>query len=248
MTIPASTPKPWRARSIMPSSNGGLFPARSTIPQQLVKLVFLSPEQTLTRKIKEAILSAEISRRYPKDQILEIYLNELYYGNFAYGADAAAQTYFGKEVDQLTLGEAALVAGLPQLPASYDPYTHPDRAKNRQQVVLSLMVESGYITPAEADAAWLEPLTYVPLSFDMESPHFTIYVRQQLESMLGPESLYQTGLEVTTSLDPDLQAAARAHRCRSSSALGRAQCLQRGFGRLAARHRRNLGVCGQRRL
>ena len=188
----------------------GFVSGASTIPQQLVKLVFLSPEQTLTRKINEAILSAEISRRYSKEQILEIYLNELYYGNFAYGADAAAQTYFAKDVADLTLAEAALLAGLPQLPAVYDPYTHPDRAKNRQSVVLGLMVQAGYIRAAEADAAWLEPLAYAPLSFDMASPHFTLYVRQQLESTFGPEALYQTGLEVTTSLDPTLQAAAQA--------------------------------------
>jgi penicillin-binding protein 1C len=187
----------------------GFVSGASTIPQQLVKLVFLSPEQTLTRKVKEAILATEITRRWSRSEILEIYLNELYYGNFAYGADAASQTYFNKEVDQLTLGEAALLAGLPQLPATYDPYTHPDRAKNRQRVVLGLMVEAGYITPAEADAAWLEPLIYVPLSFDMVSPHFTLYVRQQLETMFDPESLYQTGLEVTTSLDPTLQDAAQ---------------------------------------
>jgi 1A family penicillin-binding protein len=177
----------------------------STIPQQLVKLVFLSPEQTISRKVKEAILSAEISRRYTKEQILAIYLNELYYGNFAYGVDAAAETYFGKNVADLTPAEAALLAGLPQLPAYYDPYTHPDRAKERQSVVLGLMVENNYITAAEADAAWLEPLAYKPLEFDVTSPHFTLYVRQQLEALYGAEALYQTGLEVTTTLDPKLQ-------------------------------------------
>lgn len=187
----------------------GLVSGASTIPQQLVKMVFLSPEQTLTRKVKEAILSAEISRRYSKEQILEIYLNELYYGNFAYGVDAAAETYFGKSVTELTLGEAALLAGLPQLPAFYDPYAHPDRAKKRQSVVLGLMVDAGYITPAEADAAWLEPLAYEPLAFDLKAPHFTLFVRQQLESLLGPEALYKTGLDVTTTLDPDLQEAAQ---------------------------------------
>ena len=187
---------------------GDIVSGASTIPQQLVKMVFLSPERTLTRKISEAILSAEISRRYSKEQILEIYLNELYYGNFAYGADAAAQTYFNKSVSDLTLAEAALLAGLPQLPATYDPYTNPDRAKRRQGVVLGLMVENGFITAAEADAAWLEPLSYVPLSFKMDAPHFTLYVRQQLESTFGPEALYQTGLNVTTTLDPTLQAHA----------------------------------------
>jgi 1A family penicillin-binding protein len=182
----------------------------STIPQQLVKRVFLSPEQTMTRKIREAVLAAEVSRVWEKDEILEIYLNELYYGNLAYGVAAAAETYFGKEVDQLTLAEAALLAGLPQLPSYYDPYTHPERAKKRQGVVLALMVEQGYITAAEADAAWQEPLNYIPFEWDMKAPHFTLFVRQQLEELpyFTPEEIYSRGLNVTTSLDPRLQAEA----------------------------------------
>ena len=162
----------------------------------------------MTRKIREAILAAEVSRTYNKEQILEIYLNELYYGNLAYGVAAAAETYFGKDVADLTLAEAALLAGLPQLPAYYDPYTHPERAKERQAVVLGLMVEAGAITQAEADAAWQEPLAYEPSQWDMKAPHFTLFVRQQLEEMLGPDAIYQLGLNVTTSLDPKLQAEA----------------------------------------
>ncbi len=180
----------------------------STITQQLVKMVFLTPEQTLTRKIKEAILAAEITRRYTKEEILEIYLNEVYYGNLAYGIDAAAETYFGKEAADLTLAEATLLAGLPQLPAYYDPYTHPERAKERQAIVLGLMVEGGYLTKEQADAAWQEPLSYAPLEFNLNSPHFTIYVRQQLEQLYGAAGLYQAGYNVTTTLDPDLQAQA----------------------------------------
>ena len=182
----------------------------STIPQQLVKLLFLTSERSVERKIKEAILAAEVSRRYSKEQILEIYLNEVYYGNLAYGVDAAAETYFAKEVGELTLGEASLLAGLPQAPAYYDPYTFPERAKERQAVVLGLMVEAGDITPAEADAAWLEPLAYVPVRYDFTAPHFTLYVRQQLETLLGPEALYRVGLNVTTSLDLELHNAAQA--------------------------------------
>jgi 1A family penicillin-binding protein len=187
---------------------GDIVSGASTIPQQLVKMVFLSPERTATRKVKEAILASEISRRYSKEQILEIYLNELYYGNLAYGAAAAAETYFDKNVTDLTLAEAALLAGLPQLPAFYDPYTHPDRAKERQSVVLGLMVENGMITQEEADAAWQEPLVYQPLQFDLNAPHFTLYVRQQLESLLGPDALYKAGLQVWTTLDPQLQEQA----------------------------------------
>ncbi len=188
---------------------GDVVSGGSTIPQQLVKMVFLSPERSIRRKINEAILSSEISRRYSKQEILEIYLNELYYGNLAYGVEAAAETYFGKDVGTLTLGEAALLAGLPQLPAFYDPYTHPDRAKERQKVVLGLMVEQDAITAAEADAAWLEPLSYQPPEFSLEAPHFTLYVRQQLESIFeNPDDIYRTGLEVYTTLDPTLQNAA----------------------------------------
>ena len=111
--------------------------------EHLVKLILLSPEPTLTRKIKEAILSTEISRRYTKEQILELYLNQIYYGNLAYGIDAAAHTYFNKEAKDLTLGEASMLAGLPQLPAAYDPYTNRDAAEKRQAVVLSLVLSLG---------------------------------------------------------------------------------------------------------
>lgn len=187
----------------------------STIPQQLVKMVFLTPERTLVRKVREAILASEISRRYSKDEILEIYLNEVYYGNLAYGVEAAARTYFDKDVAELSLAESALLAGLPQLPAVYDPYIAPDSAKKRQGVVLSLMAEQGYITPEQADAAWAEQLNYVPLSYDLKSPHFTLYVRQQLETLLpqlldeSPSTVSQLGFEVITTLDPELQEQAQ---------------------------------------
>jgi penicillin-binding protein 1C len=180
----------------------------STIPQQLVKMLLLTPEVTLTRKVKEAILASEISRIYDKDDILEIYLNEINYGNLSYGAAAAAETYFNKSVGELTLAEASLLAGLPQLPATYDPYSHPDRAKRRQSVVLGLMVEQGYISAEEADAAYQEPLVYHPLVFNLEAPHFTLYVRQQVEQALGSDALYKAGLNVETTLDPRLQSEA----------------------------------------
>ena len=186
----------------------------STIPQQLVKLVFLSPEQSAMRKIKEAILSTEISRQYDKDKILEIYLNKVYYGNLAYGAEAAAKTYFNKDVKDLTLAEASLLAGLPQAPAYYDPYTHPERARNRQAVVLGLMVKNGYVSQADADAAWGQQLTYAPLpDFKMKAPHFTLYVRQQLEAKASDDpsfgAYYQQGVNVYTTLDSKLEDQAQ---------------------------------------
>ena len=184
----------------------------STINQQVARNVLLSPversQRTLSRKIREAILAAELTRRYPKDTILEIYLNEIFYGNLAYGIEAAAETYFGKSADQLTLAEAALLAGLPQAPALHDPYTNPDDAKARQGVVLDLMVEAGYIAPAQAEAAKAEELKYVPQRFPIRAPHFVMYVRQVLEERYGVDALYKGGLRVHTTLDPRLQAIA----------------------------------------
>jgi 1A family penicillin-binding protein len=184
----------------------------STISQQLAKLVFLSPERSITRKVKEAILAAEITRRYSKDAILEIYLNEIYYGNLAYGIEAAAQLYFNKPASELTLAEAALLAGLPQAPAAYDPLQNPEGAKDRQADVLRLMVEHGAITQEQADAAWREPLTYYGSGLEStwldKAPHFVMAVRSQIEQLYGPELLYRGGLQVYTSLDPQLQAEA----------------------------------------
>ncbi len=185
----------------------------STIPQQLVKLAFLSPDRTLKRKVKEAILAQEISRRYSKDTILELYLNEIYYGNLAYGIEAAAETYFGKHASDLTLGEASLLAGLPQAPAYYDPYTNWDAARKRQKTVLRLMAEQHYITQSQADAAWHE-LDAGPekvlkrQTVELKAPHFVMYVRHLLEEAYGPEVVYRGGLQVYTTLDPKLQSEA----------------------------------------
>ncbi|MGQ9585222.1 MAG: transglycosylase domain-containing protein [Anaerolineae bacterium] len=182
----------------------------STIPQQLVKLAFLTPERTLERKVKEAVLAAEVSRRYPKDTILELYLNEIHYGNLAYGAEAAAQTYFAKPAAQLTLAEASFLAGIPQAPARYDPYTNFAACKARQEVVLGLMAKHQWISREQAKAALADPLHLAPRSASlvMNAPHFTLYVREQLEARYGPHALYQNGLRVTTTLDLELQQAA----------------------------------------
>jgi 1A family penicillin-binding protein len=185
----------------------------STIPQQLVRLVLLSPEertqQSLRRKIREAVLASEISRRYTKQEILEIYLNEINYGNLAYGIEAASETYLGKKASDLTLAEAALLAGLPQAPAYWDPYANWEGAKRRQGVVLDLMVKNGYITEAEAEAAKQEELTLQPLQFHVEAPHFVTWIQQILEQKYGADVLYRSGLRVTTTLDSRLQAIAQ---------------------------------------
>ncbi len=194
-------------------SEGEIVSGASTIPQQLARSVLMSAEErserTPRRKIKEAILSAEITRRYSKDTILELYLNEIYYGNLAYGIEAAAETYFGKTAASLNLAEASLLAGLPQAPALYDPFTNPDAAKRRQADVLRLMAEQGYITPTQATAAWNTPLKYATPRYDIRAPHFVDYVRQQLEAKYGPAVLYRSGFQVYTTLDLRLQEIAQ---------------------------------------
>ncbi len=186
-------------------TEGEIVSGASTITQQLVKNVFLSPEKTFTRKIQEAVLAQEITRRYTKDQILEIYLNELYYGNMAYGIEAAAETYFGQSARDLTLAKSSLLAGLPQSPSIYDPYTNLEAAKSRQKIVLGLMVQEGYISRSQADAAWAEELEFAPLRIDMDAPHFVVYVRQLLENRYGTEMVYRGGLRVYTTLDLEMQ-------------------------------------------
>ncbi|HEY2593583.1 MAG TPA: PBP1A family penicillin-binding protein, partial [Chloroflexota bacterium] len=184
----------------------------STITQQLVKNTLLGPEQTAERKIKEAFLAMELTRRYSKDQILEMYMNEISYGNRSNGIEAAAETYFGKPAKDLTLPEASLLAGLPQAPSYYDPYTNLQAAKERQSYVLDQMVRTGVITSQQASDAAAAPLNLVPPSETgpQEAPHFVTYVRQQLEQQFGTEALYREGLQVTTSLDLDLQHLAES--------------------------------------
>ncbi len=192
-------------------------PGGSTITQQLVKLTYLSAEKTISRKVKEAILAAEITRRYDKDTILRIYLNEIPYGNLAYGIEAGAETYFARHASDLTLAQAAMLVGIPQAPAYYDPYTRlweadgqPGAVKRRQGVVLRLMVENGYISEAQADAAWAEPLVLQPLRqvYESRHPHFVLYARGEVESLVGPELASKGGLRIYTTLDPNLQITA----------------------------------------
>ena len=187
---------------------GGIVSGASTITQQVVKNTYLSPEVTWSRKINEAVLATEITRRYSKDKILEIYLNQNYYGNLAYGVGAAAEVYYDKPVGELTLAEAALVAGIPQGPAIYDPYTNLAAAKIRQGIVLDLMAQRGYISTAAAQQAKQEELHFSPLAIEMKAPHFVVYVREQLEAQYGKELSYRGGLQVYTTLDLGMQATA----------------------------------------
>ena len=187
---------------------GEIVSGASTITQQVVKNTFLSPEVTWSRKINEAILAAEVTRRYSKDEILEIYLNQSYYGNLAYGIGTAAEVYFGKEVKELTLAEATIIAGIPQGPAIYDPYTNLAAAKTRQGIVLDLLVRRGYLTRDQARQARSQQLHFAPQHFEMKAPHFVVYVREQLEAQYGTEFVYRGGLRVYTTLDMTMQDAA----------------------------------------
>ncbi len=189
-------------------------PGGSSIVQQLVKLTFLSSEKSYKRKLNEAVLALEVSRRYDKDTILEIYLNHIAYGNLAFGIEAAAETYFGKHASELNLAEASLLAGLPQAPGYYDPYIHWDTARERQADVLRLMVQYGFISPDEATTAWLAFADKDPTEIlhqreaTFPYPHFILHVRQLLESNYGAEIVSRSGLRVRTTLDPRLQQAA----------------------------------------
>ena len=191
---------------------GEILSGGSTITQQLARNLLLSPEErteiSLERKLREAILAWRLARNYSKDEILTLYLNETYYGNLAYGLEAAARTYFAKSAAELDLAECATLAGLPQSPAGYNPLENPSAARARQEVVLGLMVKHGYISRQEADLAAAENLGFASVPFPIQAPHFVMYVRGQLEKELGLEALYTQGLQVHTTLDLDAQQAA----------------------------------------
>lgn len=187
---------------------GQLTQGASTITQQLAKNQLLAldqrTDQSYVRKIQEAILAFRISERYSKDEILEMYLNSVYYGHLSYGIEAAAQTYFGKRATDLNLAEASLLAGLPQAPSDYDPIVHLQDAKDRQAHVLDRMVSQGYLTQQDADTALHAPLALrTDLQEPFRAPHFVMYIRQLLEQKYGADQVYKSGLMVTTTLDLD---------------------------------------------
>jgi 1A family penicillin-binding protein len=201
-------------RAITINLRGGeVLSGGSTITQQLARNVLLPPEErtqrTLTRKLRETILAWRLARTYSKDEILALYLNETYYGNLAYGVEAAAQAYFGKSAAELDLAECALLAGLPQSPVLYNPLVNPEAAKERQAVVLDLMVKHGYIDKARAQLAKEEQLHFASVPFPIRAPHFVMHVRRLLEDELGLSTLERGGLQVYTTLDLDMQNTAR---------------------------------------
>ncbi len=181
----------------------------STITQQLARSLFLTPERTLTRKIKELLLALKMEQMLKKDEILEIYLNQIYFGHGAYGVQAASRTYFGKDVGNLSLAEAAFVAGLPKSPNAYSPYYHADKVKVRQGVVLKRMVDEGFITEKQYHATYKQDLLFQKLRSDENlAPHFLEYVRQDLIARYGYAALYKGGMNVYTTLNVGLQRIA----------------------------------------
>jgi penicillin-binding protein 1A len=188
---------------------GGTREGASTITQQVARTLFLNRDRTLTRKIREAILARRIEQHYSKDQILEMYLNQIFYGHNAYGIEAAAQLYFGKSAKDLTLGEGALIAGLPPSPNSFSPLKNFERSLQRRDHVLSRMVEAGYLTPEQAEEARNEPIILNPPPPRVHKAfYFVEYVRQYLEEQYGPNALYRGGFSVETTLDMHLQQLA----------------------------------------
>jgi penicillin-binding protein 1A len=179
----------------------------STITQQLSKMLFLKPEKSIIRKIKEAIIALQIERTYSKNEILNLYLNQVYFGSGAYGIEAAAQRYFGKRAKDLTLSESAMLSGLPKAPASFSPFKNPERAKLRRSHVLRRMVETGFITEEEAEKAEKEPMPTPPKEGFNKAPYFIEFIRQELEGRYGHE-VYTGGLNIYTTLDLKAQDVA----------------------------------------
>ncbi len=188
---------------------GRVVQGGSTITQQLSKLIFLTQERTFARKVREFLLAIQIERRFSKQEILQMYMNQVYFGQGAYGVAAAARIFFGKPVEELTLPESALLAGLPRLPSYYSPFNNPQRSMNRRATVLMRMRQMKYITPQEEQMALAQPSTArkspPPAAV---APYFIENVRQHLDARYGADLLYRGGLAIHTTLDLEMQESA----------------------------------------
>ena len=181
----------------------------STITQQLAKVIFLSPEKTIVRKLKEAILAFRLEKNLTKDEIIELYLNKIYFGHGAYGVEMAARTYFGKSISDINLAEAALLGGLVKAPSTFSPYSNLEKAKARQYIVLKRMQDEGYITKEEVEKVYKQPLHLASMRGEMyERNYFLEYIRKYLEDKYGVETVYKGGLKVYTTLSTKMQASA----------------------------------------
>ncbi|MCU0584599.1 MAG: PBP1A family penicillin-binding protein [Desulfobacterales bacterium] len=197
----------------------------STITQQVTRSFLLTPERSYIRKIKELILSYRIEKAFSKEEILFLYLNQIYLGHGAYGVEAAAQNYFGKSVGELSLAECAMLAGLPQAPSRYSPFRHPEQARQRQLYVLTRMVEEGIITAEQAAVARGFVLDIKPRRniYIEEVPFYAEHVRRAIEVRYGTDALYTEGLQIFTAVNIDLQKAAEEEVLRGLVALDRRQ-------------------------
>ncbi|MBT3311149.1 MAG: PBP1A family penicillin-binding protein [Desulfobacterales bacterium] len=191
---------------------GTIVQGGSTITQQVTKRFLLTPERSYSRKIKEAILAYRIDKTLSKDEILYLYLNEIYLGHGAYGVEAAAENYFGKSTKNISLAECAMLAGLPQAPSKYSPFRYPERAKNRQIYVLNRMLAEGYITETQRNEAINENLDIKPRRnwYKEKVPWYTEHVRRYIEKKYGPDLLYNGGLKIYTAVNIEMQKAARS--------------------------------------
>lgn len=198
-------------RAAFSTLSGKRLEGGSTITQQLVKMALLTPQRTVTRKIKEAVLALATEIIYSKDQILELYLNNAPYGGISYGIEQASRLYFDKPARDLTLAEAAFLAGLPQAPSRYSPFgSHPENAKDRQLSVLRRMREDGYINREQEEKAGQEELAIAKPSLSIEAPHFVLWIKDLLEEKYGQQAVEKGGLRVTTTLDFGIQEKAQA--------------------------------------
>jgi len=190
---------------------GTIVQGGSTITQQVTKSFFLTPERSYERKLKEAILAYRIDKTFTKEEILYLYLNQIYLGHGAYGVEAAAENYFGKSVTDLNLAESAMLAGLPQAPSRYSPFRYPERAKQRQIYVLNRMVAEEYVTNIQATEAINTKLDIKARRnwYIEEVPYYTEHVRRYIEKKYGPETLYNEGLKIYTAVNIEMQKSAR---------------------------------------
>lgn len=191
--------------------SGEIVQGGSTITQQVVKSLLLTPEKRFGRKIREAILAYQIEKYLNKEEILFLYLNQIYLGHGAYGVAAAAEVYFGKTIEELNLAESALLAGLPQAPSKNSPYLHPEQAKKRQTYILNRMAEEGFIAPTESIKAIKTPFvirTRESPSIE-KAPHFVEYIRRYIEQKYGRDTLYKDGLQVFGTVDLHFQKTAQ---------------------------------------
>jgi 1A family penicillin-binding protein len=194
---------------ILKPLSGSRAQGGSTITQQLIKNSILTPERTIRRKVKEAVLAMELEQRLSKEEILAMYLNEIPYGSQSYGVEAASQTLFGRSAADLTLAQATIIAALPKAPTYYSPYgSHFEDLKIRQESILHRMVNLKFINEQEAEQAKQEPLDFRPRAEAISAPHFVFYVKQQLDQEYGERVVEQGGLVVTTTLDMRLQTIA----------------------------------------